>query len=169
MCLYSNGRYNKAEVSFIEVAERQKKVLGAEHPDTLTSIANLASTYRNQGQWKEAEELEVQVIETSLRVLGEEHPDTLTSMANLASTYKSQGRGHEAARLDSQIEETNKSLERKSNRVWTVAFSPDRMLVALASDSKSVGLWDTTTRIALHMLEGHSSLVLAFVFCPRGK
>src|SRR3954469_21221439 len=29
--------------------------LGAEHPDTLTSMANLASTYRNQGRWKEAE------------------------------------------------------------------------------------------------------------------
>jgi hypothetical protein len=43
-------------------------VLGEEHPSTLTSIANLASTYGNQGRWKEAEE----------------HPDTLTSMINLA-------------------------------------------------------------------------------------
>jgi hypothetical protein len=92
MCLYSDGRYNEAKVSFIEVAERQKKVLGAEHPDTLTSMANLASTYRNQGRWKEAEELEVQVIETRKRVLGEENPDTLTSMANLAWTYSNQGR-----------------------------------------------------------------------------
>ena len=33
-------------------------------------MANLASTYRNQGRWKEAEELEVQVMETSKRVLG---------------------------------------------------------------------------------------------------
>ena len=67
--------------------EIRKRVLGAEHPSTLTSMANLASTYRNQGRWKEAEELEVQVMETSSRVLGAEHPDTLTSMANLASTY----------------------------------------------------------------------------------
>jgi Tetratricopeptide repeat len=29
-----------------------------EHPDTLTSMGNLASTYWNQGQWAEAEELE---------------------------------------------------------------------------------------------------------------
>jgi len=40
---------------------------------TLTSMANLASTYRNLGQWEEAEELEVQVMETRRRVLGEEH------------------------------------------------------------------------------------------------
>jgi tetratricopeptide (TPR) repeat protein len=50
-------------------------------------MANLASTYSNQGRWKEAEELEVQVMETRKRVLGQKHPDTLTSMANLASTY----------------------------------------------------------------------------------
>jgi hypothetical protein len=55
-------------------------------------MANLASTYRNQGRWKEAEELEVQVIETRKRVLGEKHPDTLTSMNNLAFTFKAQGR-----------------------------------------------------------------------------
>ena len=44
-------------------------------------MANLASTFWNQGWWKEAEELEMQVMETRKRVLGAEHPDTLTSMA----------------------------------------------------------------------------------------
>ena len=74
-------------------------MFGEEHPDTLTSMANLASTYRNQGRWKEAEELEMQVTETFKRVLGEEHPDTLTSVANLASTYRDQGRWKEAEEL----------------------------------------------------------------------
>jgi hypothetical protein len=63
--------------------ETRKRVLGVEHPSTLTSMANLASTYSGQGRWKEAEELEVQVMETKKRVLGVEHPSTLTSMANL--------------------------------------------------------------------------------------
>jgi hypothetical protein len=66
--------------------ETRKRVLGQEHPDTLTSIANLASTFWNQGRWKEAEDLFVQVMETRKRVLGQEHPDTLTSIASLAST-----------------------------------------------------------------------------------
>ena len=70
-----------------------------EHPSTLTSMANLASTYRNQGRWKEADSLEVPVIETRKRVLGEEHPDTLTSMNNLAFTWKSQGRHGDAVAL----------------------------------------------------------------------
>ena len=49
--------------------ETGKRVLGEEHPSTLTSMANLASTYWNQGRWKEAEELFVQVMETRKRVL----------------------------------------------------------------------------------------------------
>jgi len=73
--------------------------LGAEHPSTLTSMGNLASTYQNQGRWKQAEELEVQVTETMKRVLGEEHPDTLSSVANLAYTLKDQEREEEAVEL----------------------------------------------------------------------
>ena len=65
--------------------ENGKRVLGPEHPDTLTSMANIASTYRSQGRLEEAEELNVQVMETRKRELGLEHPDTLTSMADLAS------------------------------------------------------------------------------------
>jgi Tetratricopeptide repeat len=61
-------------------------VLG-EHPGTLTIMANLASTYRDQGRRQEAEELEAQVMETRSRMLGTEHPGTLTVMANLASTF----------------------------------------------------------------------------------
>ena len=64
----------------MQVGETKKRILGAEHPSLLTSMANLASAYQNQGQWKEAEELKVQVMETRKRVLGAEHPDTLTGM-----------------------------------------------------------------------------------------
>jgi hypothetical protein len=79
--------------------ETRKRVLGEEHPDTLTSMANLALTYRNQGRWKEAESLFVQVMEMEKKVLGEEHLLTLTSMSYLASTYNNQGRWREAESL----------------------------------------------------------------------
>ena len=65
-------------------------VLGPEYPSTLTNMANLASTYWNQGRWEEAEELSMQVIETRKKVLGLEHPFMLTSISNLAHTWKSQ-------------------------------------------------------------------------------
>jgi hypothetical protein len=62
-------------------------------------MANLASTYRNQGRWEEAEKLEVQVMETSKTKLGADHPSTLTSMNNLARIWKSQGRHSDAVAL----------------------------------------------------------------------
>lgn len=98
--MLSQGQWNKAEELQLQAVETRLRVLGEEHPDTLTSMANLASTYRNQGRWKEAEELEVQVMKMRKRVLGEEHPSTLTSMASLASTYRNQGRWKEAEELE---------------------------------------------------------------------
>ena len=71
--------------------ETSKAIFSEDHPDTLSSMANLASTYWNQGRWADAERLLVEVTEARKIKLGEEHPDTLLSTANLASTYRNQG------------------------------------------------------------------------------
>ncbi|KAL2803369.1 hypothetical protein BJX63DRAFT_440189 [Aspergillus granulosus] len=109
-CLASDGRYYEAEVLYHQLMRINQEKSGSEHPFTLTSMANLASTYRDQGRWNEAEKLDVQVMETSKTVLGAEHPDTLSSMANLASTYSNQGRWNEAEKLKVQVMETRKTL-----------------------------------------------------------
>ncbi len=73
--------------------ETSKRVLGAEHPDTLNSIANLALTYWSKGQWDEAEELEVQVMETRKRGSWRGGIQTRAENSiktNLASTYRRQ-------------------------------------------------------------------------------
>jgi hypothetical protein len=58
IALCSDGRYNEAEELFLQVTETSSMVLGKENLGTLTSMVNLASTYREQGWWKDAEELE---------------------------------------------------------------------------------------------------------------
>jgi tetratricopeptide (TPR) repeat protein len=110
MTLYSDGRYKEAEELQEQVMQARKRVLGDEHPDTMTNMGNLALTYSNQGRWKEAEELQVQVMQTMKRMLGDEHPDTLTSMNNLASTYRDQGRWKEAEELEVQVVQTRKRV-----------------------------------------------------------
>jgi len=85
------GQWKDAEGFFIQAIEVRKEILGEEHSDTLNSMANLASTYRNRGRWKEAEELQTKEIKIYSRVIEEEHPDTLTSIASLAAIYYSQG------------------------------------------------------------------------------
>jgi tetratricopeptide (TPR) repeat protein len=106
----NQGRWKEAEKLEVQVMEMTKRVLGDEHPDTLTSMANLAVTYRDQGRWKEAEKLEVQVMETRKRVLGDEHPDTLSIMANLALTYWNQERWKEAKELLVQVVQIRKRV-----------------------------------------------------------
>ena len=69
LVMLENGDWNKAEQLFVEVMDMRKKLLGTEHPDTLTSMANVASTYQNQGRWNEAEQLKVQAMDMSKKVL----------------------------------------------------------------------------------------------------
>jgi hypothetical protein len=94
------GAYVDAEKMTKKSTEFRERVLGDEHPDTITSKANLALTYWNQGRWTEAETMGLEVLETSKRVLGDEHPSTITRKANLASTYRNQGRSKEVADLE---------------------------------------------------------------------
>ena len=93
------GQWGIAAELLVEAYHLGKKEFGEEHPSTLTSIGNLALTYKSQGRLKEAEELGVQLVEIRKRVLGEEHPDTLTSINNLAFTLQVQGRTAEAIPL----------------------------------------------------------------------
>lgn len=64
----------------------RKRVLEEKYLNMLTSIANLASIYKNQRWKKEAKELFVQVIEKKKRILEEEYPDMLISNTNIALT-----------------------------------------------------------------------------------
>ncbi|KAK6971328.1 hypothetical protein R3P38DRAFT_3413289 [Favolaschia claudopus] len=108
--LYEAGHYEKVEVLRVAIVERRKEELGSEHPDTLTSMANLAATYWEQGRWRDAESLGVAVLEAQKRVLGNEHPDTLRAMANLAQTYQQQGRWGAAESLEVPVLEARKQV-----------------------------------------------------------
>ncbi|KAJ7617831.1 hypothetical protein FB45DRAFT_1007550 [Roridomyces roridus] len=75
---------------------QSQKLLGEDHPDTLSAMANLALTYQQLGWYREAEPLQISVLERRQKFLGEDHPDTLSAMANLAGTYGQLGRYREA-------------------------------------------------------------------------
>ncbi|KAK3359535.1 hypothetical protein B0T25DRAFT_101496 [Lasiosphaeria hispida] len=144
---YDEGRWDDAEKLFVQVMETRKTKLGADHPDTLTSMANLASTYRNQGRWEEAEKLFVQVMETSKTKLGADHPDTLTSMANLASTYRNQGRWEEAEKLEVQVMETRKT------KLGADHPSTLTSMANLASTYRNQGWWEEAEKLFVQVME----------------
>jgi eukaryotic-like serine/threonine-protein kinase len=65
--------------------------LGPEHPDTLSSMHNLAADYDDEGKYPQAEGLYSRTAEIQRRVLGPEHAKTLLSMDDLANVYASEG------------------------------------------------------------------------------
>ncbi len=90
--------------------EERRRLLGAEHPATLTSMNNLASTLWAQGDLAGARELEEKVRDARSRLLGAEHPDTLTSMNNLASTLWAQGDLAGARELEEKVRDARSRL-----------------------------------------------------------
>ncbi|CAN9082589.1 unnamed protein product [Alternaria alternata] len=147
IALCSDGRYEEAEELEVQVLQTRKRVLSDEHPHTLTSMNNLAATYRYQGRWQEAEELGVQVMKTRKRVLSDEHPHTLTSMANLASTYRNQGRWKEAEELELRVLETIKRVLSDEH--------PDTLtsMGNLAATYRNQGRWKEAEELEVQVLQ----------------
>ena len=77
-------------------------MLGADHPDTLSTRNNLAVAYRDAGRTAEAITLHEQTLADRERVLGADHPDTLRTRNNLATAYRDAGRTAEAITLHEQ-------------------------------------------------------------------
>jgi hypothetical protein len=70
-----------------EEVEVRERVLGKEHPSTLTSMNNLALALVDQGQYKEAEKFQAVVIVGILRIFGSDHPDSKTCMNTMLTIW----------------------------------------------------------------------------------
>jgi tetratricopeptide (TPR) repeat protein len=68
-----------------------ERVLGPEHPDTLTGVSNLAGCLEELGGAARALPLHRRALDGCERVLGPEHPDTLNNVHNLASCLQALG------------------------------------------------------------------------------
>ncbi len=66
-------------------------MLGPEHPDTATSLNNLACLLKDQGDLAAARPLYERALAIREKALGPEHPDTATSLNNLARLLQEQG------------------------------------------------------------------------------
>jgi tetratricopeptide (TPR) repeat protein len=97
--LKAKGAYGEAAGLWEQILAIVEQLLGPEHPDTATSLNNLALLYRKQGRYGEAEPLYKRSLAIREKVLGPEHPDTATSLNNLAGLYEAQGRYGDAEPL----------------------------------------------------------------------
>ncbi|MGK2349046.1 tetratricopeptide repeat protein [Actinomyces sp. W5033] len=87
------------------------QVLGADHPDTLTTRNNLASAVRDSGAPARAASMLEKLLEDMVRVLGADHPGTLTTRGNLASAVLDAGDpGRAAGMLEGLLKDHTRLL-----------------------------------------------------------
>ena len=101
-CQASLGQYAAAEGTRRQKLQLDEKVFGAEHPDTLTSMSNLAGVLDSLGKYEESEAMNRQTLAQREKVLGPEHPDTLMSINNLALVLDRQGKYEESEAMNRQ-------------------------------------------------------------------
>jgi tetratricopeptide (TPR) repeat protein len=148
ICLFQEGRWIEAEKAFWEETETRKRMLGMEHhPDTLTSMGNLALMLYRNGRLDEAGELGMQVLETRKRVLGSEHPDTLLSMHNLAMTFWGKRQWDKAEKLQIEVVAIRKKVLGAEHLDTLISMS------GLASAFWDKGLWDEAQKLEVEVME----------------
>jgi tetratricopeptide (TPR) repeat protein len=89
--LLQRAAYSQAALLFRDALAIREKALGPEHPDTATSLNNLAVLLHDQGDLAGARPLYERALAISEKTQGPEHPDTSRSLNNLANLLHSQG------------------------------------------------------------------------------
>ena len=74
----------------------RSRVLGEDHPDTITARGNLAYAYRSAGRLKDAVPHYERVVADRERIGGPDHRDTIASRAVLAAAYQQARRMRDA-------------------------------------------------------------------------
>ena len=95
----SLGLYSRSEALLTQAVDRRRRVLGVNHPETLTSMDDLSWVLLEEGRAVESEKLQRETMERRRQVLGSRDTKTLASMINLASALNAQGRFGEAETL----------------------------------------------------------------------
>jgi eukaryotic-like serine/threonine-protein kinase len=100
--LLQQGRVSEAEALERKLMDTQRRVLGADHPDTLATISELAFTLCQERNCAEGVKLNSEVLEKQKRILGPEAHYTLVTMDNLAIMLAEDRRLAEAEKLEQE-------------------------------------------------------------------
>src|SRR5437660_10077870 len=125
---------------------RRQARLGVDHPDTLTTMNNLASAYWTAKQLDHAVPLFEATLKLSKAKLGPEHPRVLGTMFNLAVNYRDAGRLKEALAL---FEET---LNLQKAKLGSNDYRTLMTTEYLASAQESVGRWERAELLRRELL-----------------
>jgi len=105
LLLESKGDYAGAQPLYERALEASERVLGAEHPSTLTSVNNLAGLLESKGDYAGAQPLYERALEGLLsisRKMGSAHPNLQACIGNYARCLEKMGRSQESIQQSQQ-------------------------------------------------------------------
>jgi tetratricopeptide (TPR) repeat protein len=117
------GIYPEAQKQMERTLDLRRRLLGEDHPDTLSTMYGLAFVYRAEGKYAQAEPLASKVLEIRRRLLGEEHPDTLDSMNALGLLYRFEGKSAQAEALLTEVLEIRRRISGETNPATLFAMN----------------------------------------------
>ncbi|MEV4558254.1 tetratricopeptide repeat protein [Kitasatospora sp. NPDC049285] len=101
--LIDAGLYAAAVTYWLRLAADTERLLGGQHPATLTARGNLAASYTQAGRTREAIVLQERVLADREGLLGDRHLHTVTARGDLALAYAQAGRTAEAIALQERV------------------------------------------------------------------
>lgn len=97
------GDHQVALMAFQRVVADKTKLLGSDHPQTLSAKAGLAAAHWEAGHRDIAIPMQEEIVRARAEDLGPAHLSTLTARSNLASSYHGVGRLQEAIALAESV------------------------------------------------------------------
>jgi tetratricopeptide (TPR) repeat protein len=138
------------------IVQRASESLGAEHPETLAAMTNLAVSLCEQGALTEAEELQARVIESCERLLGAEDMVTLNAKCSLARILDAQGEPASAQGvLEEVLEPLRRQLGPEHDNVLTVLNNLGHVLSAQGQYDKARVLQEQVVEVRRRVLGSH--------------
>jgi serine/threonine-protein kinase len=126
----SAGRHAEAETLQREALAARERLLGPNHPDVISNLANIASTVESLGRETEAVEIEREVLRRSEDLYGPDHPMLGIALTNLSSSEAGVGEAKDAL-----------VHSRRAEQIFRASLPPDHPHLAAALSNTIVALW----------------------------
>jgi non-specific serine/threonine protein kinase/serine/threonine-protein kinase len=117
----------------------RRRMLGEDHPDTLTSISETGLLMGAQGKLAEAEPYHREALDKRRLVLGDEHVDTLRSIHNLGALLQEQGKLKEAEPLYREALEKRRRILGEEHRDTLTSLSSMGYLLEALGEREQAG------------------------------
>ncbi|MEU1089176.1 FxSxx-COOH system tetratricopeptide repeat protein [Streptomyces sp. NPDC005892] len=137
----SRGRYVEAKELDEITLQRQRDILGAEHPHTYMTTSSLATDLGMLGEYTRAIELATEAREGFGQIFHEGHPRTLAAANNLALNLRLVGQYSRAREIDQEV------YDRRSEVLGAEHPYSLSSAVSLARDLRDVGRYEDSVAL----------------------